>query len=97
MNIMEKLIKEIPSPRSSYLDHTLSCLRQELGILRRALLPFTDKDNIFYFLDSKKKGEYGIFEEKNQEGRYSFKLDDKDLGFFIAHIETKKFKGLKIN
>jgi hypothetical protein len=43
---MEKLIKEIPSPRSSYLDHTLSCLRQELGILRRALLPFTDKDNI---------------------------------------------------
>jgi len=53
---------------------------------------FSDKDKIFYFIDSKKKGEYGVFVDDAQERIYSFKLNDNDLGFFLIHIQTKKFK-----
>jgi CCR4-NOT transcriptional regulation complex NOT5 subunit len=51
---------------------------------------FVDSDKIFYFLGSKNKGDYGIFKDDLKEKRYSFKFHDKDLGFFLTHIETKK-------
>jgi nitrous oxide reductase accessory protein NosL len=51
---------------------------------------FVDQDKIFYFLDSKKKGEYGIFKDDLKEKRYSFKFQNKDLGCFLTYVETRK-------
>jgi hypothetical protein len=64
--------------------------KKELGKIRTEN-DLVDKDKVFYFLESKKKGEYGVYQD-NPEKRYSFKFQDKDLGFFLIHICTKKFK-----
>jgi len=57
---------------------------------------FTDENKLFYFLSSKKKGNYGVFCDDEKGKKYSFKLNNTDLGFFLVHIDTKKFKELKI-
>jgi hypothetical protein len=71
------------------MDSTTS--QKELGKIKQEF-EFTDKDKLFYFIAGNKKGEYGVFLDDLQEKRYSFKLNDKDLGFFLIHIQTKKFK-----
>ncbi len=77
------------------LDLNSILSKKELDKLKKEN-DFTDGNKLFYFLTSKKKGDYGVFVDDKKERRYSFKMNAKDLGFFLIHIETKKFKEMKL-
>lgn len=84
----KEIIFRVIEMNSTFSQKELSKIKQDFD--------FSDKDKIFYFIDCKKKGDFGIFVDDAKEKRYSFKLNDKDLGFFLIHIQTKKFKEMKV-
>ena len=53
---------------------------------------FADQGKIFYFIDCKKKGDYGLFLDDAIKQMYSFKYNKEDLGFFLNVINIKKIK-----
>lgn len=53
---------------------------------------FVDSNKLFYFLLSKKKGNYGVYLEDNSKCKYSFKYMNQEVGFCFNVITVKKIK-----